>query len=153
MTKSSYLELHSAHFGGGQLECRFWLVLLGQEKASLALTWLVDVGWISVGTQVFPGLKTLLHLEMLFPCFGLGGKMFFFLRRSTGAGRDGINALGFQQFGFRPYSLRRGGATFWLQQHGSFDKLLMQGRWASQKTARIYINEELALLADLKLPW
>ena len=55
----------------------FWLVLLGQEKASLALTWLVDVGWISVGTQVFPGLKALLHLEMLFPCFGLGGKMFF----------------------------------------------------------------------------
>ena len=56
----------------------FWLVLVGQEKASLALTWLVDVGWISVGAQVFPGLKALLHLEMLFPCFGLGGKMFFF---------------------------------------------------------------------------
>ena len=49
-----------------------------------------------------------------------------------------LEALNFQQFGFRPYSLRRGG---------------VQGRWASQKTARIYINEGLALLADLKLPW
>ena len=64
-----------------------------------------------------------------------------------------IEALNFQHFGFRPYSLRRGGATFWFQQHGSLDKLLVQGRWASQKTARIYINEGLALLADLKLPW
>ena len=64
-----------------------------------------------------------------------------------------IAALGFQDFGFRPYSLRRGGATFWMQQHGSLDRLLIQGRWASQKTARIYINEGLALLADLTLPW
>ena len=29
---------------------------------------------------------------------------------------------------FRPYSLRRGGATFWFNQHGSFDKLFVQGR-------------------------
>lgn len=25
--------------------------------------------------------------------------------------------------------------------HGSLDRLLVQGRWASSKTARIYINE------------
>ena len=35
--------------------------------------------------------------------------------------------------------------------HGSLDRLLVQGRWASSKTARIYINEGLAALAELKL--
>ena len=35
--------------------------------------------------------------------------------------------------------------------HGSLDRLLVQGRWASSKTARIYINEGLAVPADLKL--
>ena len=64
-----------------------------------------------------------------------------------------VESLGFKEFGFRPYSLRRGGSTFWFQQHGSLDRLLIQGRWASQKTARIYINEGLALLAELQLPW
>ena len=53
---------------------------------------------------------------------------------------------------FRPYSLRRGGATFWFGRHQSLDRLLIQGRWASQKTARIYLNEGLAMLASMHLP-
>lgn len=61
-------------------------------------------------------------------------------------------ALEVSDFGFRPYSLRRGGATFWFSKHGSFDKLLVQGRWQAVKTARIYLNEGMALLAELKLP-
>lgn len=63
-----------------------------------------------------------------------------------------LSSLEIQDFGFRPYSLRRGGATFWFQRHASFDKLLIQGRWAAAKTARVYLNEGLALLAELKLP-
>ena len=54
-------------------------------------------------------------------------------------------------YDFRPYSLRRGGATMYFGRHGSLDRLLVQGRWASSKTARIYINEGLAVLAELKL--
>ena len=64
-----------------------------------------------------------------------------------------VEDLGFKEFSFRPYSLRRGGATFWFQQHGSLDKILIQGRWATQRTARIYLNEGLALLSELTLPW
>ena len=64
-----------------------------------------------------------------------------------------VESLGFAKFQFRPYSLRRGGSTFWFGQHASLDRLLVQGRWASQKTARIYVNEGLALLAELQLPW
>ena len=63
-----------------------------------------------------------------------------------------LEALGLESFNFRPYSLRRGGATHWFRHHGSFDKLLVQGRWAAPKTAKVYINEGLAILAELKIP-
>ena len=61
-------------------------------------------------------------------------------------------AVGLETFGFRPYSLRRGGATFWFARHGSLDRLLLQGRWQAVKTARVYLNEGLALLAEMQLP-
>ena len=60
--------------------------------------------------------------------------------------------LGLDEFQFRPYSLRRGGATFWFSKHGSFDRLLVQGRWQAPKTARIYINYGLATLAEMRIP-
>ena len=53
---------------------------------------------------------------------------------------------------FRPYSLRRGGATFWFGKHLSLDRILIQGRWRTQKSARLYLNEGLAVLATMKLP-
>ncbi len=64
-----------------------------------------------------------------------------------------LHALNLEQFQFRPYSLRRGGATFWFSKHGSFDRLLVQGRWQAPRTARIYINEGLAVLAEMKVPY
>ena len=64
-----------------------------------------------------------------------------------------LNQLGFSSLDFRPYSLRRGGATFYFRQHGSFDRLLIHGRWQTSKTARIYINEGLAILAELSPKW
>ena len=66
---------------------------------------------------------------------------------------DTLTALKFDQFDFRPYSLRRGGATYFFKQHQSFDQLLNQGRWQTVKTARLYVNEGLAVLAELTLPW
>lgn len=41
-----------------------------------------------------------------------------------------LSALNLEAFNFRPYSLRRGGATFWFSKHHSLDRLLIQGRWA-----------------------
>ena len=64
-----------------------------------------------------------------------------------------LKALGLEQFQFRPYSLRRGGATFWFQKHGSLDRLLIQGRWQAPRTARIYINEGLSVLAEMNVPF
>lgn len=63
-----------------------------------------------------------------------------------------IEELGLGSFNFRPYSLRRGGATFSFAKHGSLDRLLLQGRWQAPKTARIYINSGLATLAEMKVP-
>ena len=63
-----------------------------------------------------------------------------------------LKSLGIQKYGFRPYSLRRGGATFWFSKHQSFDRILVQGRWHTQKSARIYLNEGLAVLAGMKIP-
>ena len=63
-----------------------------------------------------------------------------------------LTELKLTELGFRPYSLRRGGATFWFQKHGSFDRLLISGRWQAAKTARIYLNEGLAILAEMKVP-
>ena len=63
-----------------------------------------------------------------------------------------LKGLKLTELGLRPYSLRRGGATFFFQHHGSFDKLLLQGRWAAAKTARICLNEGLAQLSEMKVP-
>ena len=51
--------------------------------------------------------------------------------------------------GWRPYSLRRGGATAHFLQFGSLDRTAVRGRWQSTKTARIYINEGIATLAEI----
>ena len=63
-----------------------------------------------------------------------------------------VKALNLEEFEFRPYSLRRGGATCWFGKHGSLDRIIVLGRWAAARTARIYINDGLAMVASLKLP-
>ena len=65
---------------------------------------------------------------------------------------DSLAALKMSHMNFRPYSLRRGGATWWFSKHHSLDKILLQGRWAAPKTARIYLNEGLSMLAEMVLP-
>ena len=63
-----------------------------------------------------------------------------------------LEALKLTSFGFRPYSLRRGGAAWWFSKHHSLDQIMIQGRWQAAKTARLYLNDGLAVLAELQLP-
>ena len=65
---------------------------------------------------------------------------------------DTVEALGWTDFLFRPYSLRRGGSTFWFGRHGNFDKLMQLGRWQALRSARLYLNDGLAMQASLRLP-
>ena len=50
---------------------------------------------------------------------------------------------------FRPYSLRRGGATWLFQSTGSMEAALVKGRWSSHRVARIYISDALSYLPGL----
>ena len=54
-----------------------------------------------------------------------------------------------QQLQFRPYSLRRGGATDLFQVTGSMEKALVKGRWSSSKVARVYISDGLSYLPSI----
>ena len=47
--------------------------------------------------------------------------------------------------GFRPYSLRRGGATELFQRTQSMEAALIRGRWESSRVARVYISDGFKL--------
>ena len=53
---------------------------------------------------------------------------------------------------YRPYSLRRGGATHFFLTTGSYDLALDRGRWQSTRVAKLYIQDGLAQLPILTLP-
>jgi len=50
---------------------------------------------------------------------------------------------------FKPYSLRRGGATWHLRRHGKISLTMEVGRWSNMRTARTYINTALMELTEL----
>jgi hypothetical protein len=64
-----------------------------------------------------------------------------------------LKELGVESWGFRPYSLRRGGATSLFVKVGSLDRVLLMGRWTAIKTAKICLNSGLAMLADIQIPF
>jgi len=65
---------------------------------------------------------------------------------------QGLGAINCGDWGFVPYSLRRGGATEHWRQFGALDRITVRGRWAQAATTRIYINDGLAMLAEMQLP-
>ena len=62
-----------------------------------------------------------------------------------------LRRFNIQHLLFRPYSLRRGGATHLFQVTGSMEVALVKGRWSSNKVARVYISDGLSKLPDLVL--
>eukprot|EP00438_Fugacium_kawagutii_P016219 Skav233267 [mRNA] locus=scaffold4476:143528:150960:- [translate_table: standard] len=55
------------------------------------------------------------------------------------------NAAGLERHQFRPYSLRRGGATHEFQTSRSMEHTLCRGRWQSSRVARVYINDGMSV--------
>ena len=53
---------------------------------------------------------------------------------------------------YKPYSLRRGGATFLLQQGMPLEAILLRGRWKSLSVGRLYLEDGLAQLPSLRIP-
>ena len=52
----------------------------------------------------------------------------------------------------KPYSLRRGGATYLLQAGVPLETVLVRGRWRSLAVARLYLEDGLAQLPILRVP-
>lgn len=52
---------------------------------------------------------------------------------------------------FKPYSMRRGGATLEMQSHGQMERTLIRGRWKNSNVARIYISDGLSRLPSLSM--
>ena len=61
----------------------------------------------------------------------------------------GLEATGLSRAKYKPYSLRRGGATQVCLESQSYSAVCQRGRWASEKTTRIYIQDSVALLTEL----
>ena len=60
--------------------------------------------------------------------------------------------LGLSSYKILPYSLRRGGATWYFHQTGSFSRTLVKGRWEHVKTCKMYINQAQLALNQISLP-
>ena len=90
--------------------------------------------------------KYSLHLQNV-PCWDRSASSFRALFGSI------IDCLKLSSLNFRPYSLRRGGATYEMQTHGLMEKTLIRGRWKNSNVARIYICDGLALLPRLRMTW
>ena len=61
-------------------------------------------------------------------------------------------ALGMDWLGIKPYSLRRGGSTWFFQTSGSLDLTMERGRWSHSRTSQSYIMEGLAAMQAVCLP-
>ena len=55
-----------------------------------------------------------------------------------------LSFCGLDGLGYMPYSLRRGGATTLFRETANLELVMVQGRWQSQRTARIYVNDGMA---------
>ena len=61
--------------------------------------------------------------------------------------RQLVDGLSLNNLLLKPYSMRRGGATSLFRATNSLDVVVLKGRWANQRTARIYVNTSLQDIA------
>ena len=62
-----------------------------------------------------------------------------------------IAELRLEKLGLTPYSIRRGGASYDFRAHGDINRTVFRGRWDSVRTARIYVVDGTASLAEQQL--
>ena len=61
-----------------------------------------------------------------------------------------LQFFGLSNYGFRPYSLRRRGATAMFRADGLLEKVLIMGRWKTHTAATNYIHQGMATLAKMR---
>ena len=62
-----------------------------------------------------------------------------------------LRVLGLDTGDWSPCSLRRGGAAFDFRGRGEIGRALIRRRWASTRSARAYIQEAVAALAEINV--
>lgn len=62
-----------------------------------------------------------------------------------------LRSLGMEQEKFQPYSLRRGGATHDYMSKGTMEAIILRGRWRSISVARLYLEDGLSHLSQVRL--
>ena len=62
-----------------------------------------------------------------------------------------VSALGLDDIGYKPHSLRHGGATFHYMSGVPLLSIINRGRWASEKSLKTYINAGTVFLMDGRL--
>ena len=60
-----------------------------------------------------------------------------------------VHEAGLPKCNWKRCSLRRGGATTDFLHNGQLDRTMVRGRWASAKTARLYIDDAVSMQAQL----
>ena len=66
--------------------------------------------------------------------------------------KEALSAVGCSHLKLSPYSLRRGGATHEFMQSADLARVMLRGRWSSARTAKIYIEDGAAVLAEMNYP-
>ena len=103
-------------------------------------------------------ILSLKRCELLLNCEILWAMVSFLCGRRVelllgSCSRRSLKKLHISHLSFRPYSLRRGGATWEMQSHGLMERTLIRGRWKNSNVARIYIQDGLSLLPRLTMSW
>ena len=113
----------------------------GGSRRGVQDTAIVDAPWLATALKLIslnrpPG-------DLLFQCSAGHFRKAF---------QRAVNAIGLRRMALQPYSLKRGGATALFRQLGQYDPVVQRGHWASVATARIYINDGLAMHAEMRHP-
>ena len=111
----------------------------GSARRGTTDTAYVDVPWLTTALRLLTKMGQSGDL-----LFGTSAPRF---RKRFG---QAIAALGLESKGLAAYSLKRGGATSMFRACGQYDKVCERGHWGNVRTARIYINDGLAMLAQME---
>lgn len=118
-------------------------VVLPQAKTSVGNPQVLQVTDPALVALAFPMLSAIPSRKRSRLLWGQGAHAFRMAFQGL------LKKLGFERDSYLPYSLRRGGATWYYQATLSLDATVTRGRWACVKTARQYIDEGTMQLAHV----
>ena len=103
---------------------------------------MVTIDDAAIGQRILAVVSTLKPDDTLLGLSSLEFRSFF---------SSALQALKLGQYGFRPYSIRRGGACHHLRMFSDLELTLFRGRWGNLKVGRIYLNDGLATWTKLTM--